>query len=334
MSAKSDQKISEGLSHLRLAEKYLKTSLFKWKPDQDSAAAEYLKAATAFKNAKALEQAKESFIKVGELQKAMNSPFHAAKAYEQAGLLCKENKQFDEAVHWMELAALMFQEHGTPDTAALCLDKAAKMVEQEKPEKAIYLYSKACEVAEIESRPRQCAEYIGKAARLQVKCFKHEEAIKSLQQEIKFWLEAENYPYIKKVAMGIILLHLTQEDYVAADQFFRNCLGYPEFGASEEAGALEDLLRAYDDGDEEAGQQVLAKPIFKYLDNMFARLARDLKFPGGITSSRSAATTSTYSQQEDWEENNKDREEDEDKNEFIKGEKDNEEEEEPSEDLC
>ncbi|KAH9489756.1 hypothetical protein Btru_036663 [Bulinus truncatus] len=259
-------------------------------------------------------------------------PFHAAKAYEQAGLLCKENKQFDEAVHWMELAALMFQEHGTPDTAALCLEKAAKMVEQDKPEKAIHLYTKACEVAEIEGRPRQCAEYIGKAARLQVKCFKHDEAIKSLQQEIKFWLEAENYTYIKKVAMGIILLHLTQEDYVAADQFFRNCLGYPEFGASEEAGALEDLLRAYDDGDEETGQQVLAKPNFKYLDNMFARLARDLKFPGGITSSRSAATTSTYSQQDDLD-GNKDIEEYEDKGEFIKGENE-EEDEEPSEDLC
>ncbi|CAL1532352.1 unnamed protein product [Lymnaea stagnalis] len=73
MAAKSDQKIAEGLEHLRLADKYLKTSLFKWKPDQDGAAAEYLKAATAFRNAKALDQAKESYIKVGELQKAMNA---------------------------------------------------------------------------------------------------------------------------------------------------------------------------------------------------------------------------------------------------------------------
>ncbi|CAG5120936.1 unnamed protein product, partial [Candidula unifasciata] len=251
---------------------------------------------TAFRNAKAFEQAKETYVKMGDLQKAMNSPFHAAKAYEQAGLLCKENKEYDEAVHWMELAALMFQEHGTPDTAALCLDKAAKMVEQEKPEKAIHLYTKACDVAEIEGRPRQSAEYIGKAARLQVKCFKYDDAIKSLNQEIKYWLEAENYVYIRKVAMGVILLHLTGEDYVAADLFFRNCLNYPEFGTSEEAGALEDLLRAYDDCDEEAGHAVVVKPLFKFLDNAFARLARDLKFPGGISTSRSAATTSTYSQ--------------------------------------
>ncbi|XP_005093259.1 gamma-soluble NSF attachment protein [Aplysia californica] len=325
MASLSDRKIAEGLEHLRLADKCMKTSLFKWKADQEGAAAEYVKAATAFRNAKALDQAKEAYIKAADLQKAMNSPFHAAKAFEQAGLLCKENKEFDEAVHWMELAALMFQEHGTPDTAALCLDKAAKMVELEKPEKAIHLYTKAADVAEIESRPRQSAEYIGKAGRLQVKCFKYEEAIKSLQQEIKYWLEAENYTYIKKVAMGIILLYLTQEDYVAADQFFRSSLSYPEFGASEEAGALEDLLRAYDDGDEEEGQATLAKPIFKYLDNMFARLARDLKFPGGITTSRSNATTSSYSQPGD----------EDDKEDIDKVDDDDEEEEEglPS-DLC
>ncbi|BFZ12682.1 hypothetical protein BsWGS_15721 [Bradybaena similaris] len=288
-----DKKLAEGIAteHLRLADQCLKTSLFKWKPDHDGAAAEYLKAATVFRNAKAFDQAKESYIKVGELLKAVNSPFQAAKAYEQAGLLCKENEEFDEAVHWMELAALMFQEHGTPDTAALCFEKAAKMVEKDKPEKAIHLYTKASEVAEIESRPIQSAECIGKAARLQVACFKFEDAIKSLCQEIKYWLEAENYEYIKKVSMGVILLYLTGEDYVAADKFFRGCLNYPEFGTSEEAGALEDLLRAYDDGDEETGQAILARSVFKSLDNVFAKLARDLTFPGGISTSKSAAVT-------------------------------------------
>lgn len=48
------------------------------------------------------------------------------RSYEQAGLLCKENKAYDQAVDFMELAAYMFQEHGTPDTAALTLEKAAK----------------------------------------------------------------------------------------------------------------------------------------------------------------------------------------------------------------
>ena len=51
------------------------------------------------------------------------------RAFEQAGLLSKENKEMDMAVQFMEKASLMFQEHGTPDTAALCLEKAAKYSE-------------------------------------------------------------------------------------------------------------------------------------------------------------------------------------------------------------
>ena len=48
------------------------------------------------------------------------------RSYEQAGLISKENKELDLAVQYMERASFMFQEHGTPDTAALCLEKAAK----------------------------------------------------------------------------------------------------------------------------------------------------------------------------------------------------------------
>ena len=43
-------------------------------------------------------------------------------------MLCKDNKEYDEAVRLMEQAAIMFQEHGTPDTAAISLEKAAKSV--------------------------------------------------------------------------------------------------------------------------------------------------------------------------------------------------------------
>ncbi|KAK7115475.1 gamma-soluble NSF attachment protein-like [Littorina saxatilis] len=298
MASSSDKKLCEGLEHLRLADKCMKTSFFKWKPDLDGAADEYAKAATAFKNAKALEQAKESYIKAAETQKAMNSPFHAAKSYEQAGLLCKENKEYDNAVKLMELAALMFQEHGTPDTAALCLEKAAKMVEQVHPGKAIMLYKKACEVGECEDRPRQSAEAIGKAARLLVKENRFDEAIECLKKEIGYYAEVEGYAQIRKLVMGIILIHLHQEDFVAADQFFRSALSFPEFGYSEEGGVLQDLLKAYDDGDDDAVRTTLSLPLFKYMDNSFSKLARDMKVPiglGGGSGSKSPMGTNSSS---------------------------------------
>lgn len=47
---------------------------------------------------------------------------------------------------------------------------------------------------------------------------------------------------------------------------------YPEFGSSEEAGALQDLLQAYDDGDDEAARATLSLPVFKYLDNAVSNI--------------------------------------------------------------
>ena len=47
---------------------------------------------------------------------------------------------------------------------------------------------------------------------------------------------------------------------------------YPEFGFSEEAGALQDLLKAYDDGDDEAVRNTLSLPLFKYMDNAVSKM--------------------------------------------------------------
>ena len=48
------------------------------------------------------------------------------RSFEQAGLLCKEYKEIEDCVNLLERAAQLFQQNGTPDTAALTLDRAAK----------------------------------------------------------------------------------------------------------------------------------------------------------------------------------------------------------------
>lgn len=50
------------------------------------------------------------------------------RSYEQAGLIAKENKDVESCVNLLTKAARLFQENGTPDTAALTLEKAAKYV--------------------------------------------------------------------------------------------------------------------------------------------------------------------------------------------------------------
>ena len=50
------------------------------------------------------------------------------RALEQAGSMLKEMKKMDEAAELMQRAGSLYQEHGTPDTAALVLVKAAKYI--------------------------------------------------------------------------------------------------------------------------------------------------------------------------------------------------------------
>ncbi|XP_060576433.1 gamma-soluble NSF attachment protein-like [Ruditapes philippinarum] len=285
----TEKKLKEAAGHIQQAEKCLKTSLMKWNPDLDGAASEYIKAATCYKNAKALADARGAYLKAAEMQERMKSPFHAAKSYEQAGLLSKENKELDQAVHYMERASFMFQEHGTPDTAALCLEKAAKMVEQTKPAHAVELYKKASDVADIEDRPRQSAENIGKAGRLLINLERYEEAIECLTKEINFYAAAENYAMINKLVLAVVLIKLTLGDYVAADQFYRSSISHPGFTDSEECAAVDELLQAYDDGDEETARRVLSIPLIKYMDNCFAKLSKKLVIPGGMRVGKSEA---------------------------------------------
>ncbi|XP_018600678.1 N-ethylmaleimide-sensitive factor attachment protein, gamma b isoform X2 [Scleropages formosus] len=142
------QKINEAHEHIAKAEKCLKTSFTKWKPDYDSAASEYAKAAVAFKNAKQFEQAKDAYVKEAEYHTENKALFHAAKALEQAGMMMKDMKRMGEAIQYIEKASMMYVENGTPDTAAMALDRAGKLIEPVSVEKAVDLYQKAASVFE------------------------------------------------------------------------------------------------------------------------------------------------------------------------------------------
>ncbi|EHB12872.1 Gamma-soluble NSF attachment protein [Heterocephalus glaber] len=131
------QKINEGPEHLAKAEKYL--NLFF--PDCDSAASEYGKAVVAFKNAKQFEQAKHACLREAMAHENNRGLFHAAKAYEQAGMMLNEMQKLREAVQLIEKASTIYLENGTPDMAAMALEHARKLIENVDPEQAVQLES-------------------------------------------------------------------------------------------------------------------------------------------------------------------------------------------------
>uniref|UniRef100_A0A8C7UBV0 Gamma-soluble NSF attachment protein n=1 Tax=Oncorhynchus mykiss TaxID=8022 RepID=A0A8C7UBV0_ONCMY len=274
-------KINEAHDHIAKAEKYLKTSFMKWKPDYDSAASEYSKAAVAFKNAKMLEEAKEAYLQEAEAH--TNNKTYPFTANGEGGMFfsLQDMQRIPEAIQYIERASMMYVENGTPDTAALALDRAGKLIESQDLAKAVDLYQKAASVFENEDRLRQAVEMLGKASRLLVRQHKLDEAAVSIQKEKNMYKEIENYPTCFKKTIAQVLVHLHRNDFVAADKCVRESYSLPGFSGSEDCIALEQLLQGYDEQDEDQVHCVCNSPLFKYMDNDYAKLSISLRVPGG-----------------------------------------------------
>ncbi|XP_005996255.1 N-ethylmaleimide-sensitive factor attachment protein, gamma b isoform X2 [Latimeria chalumnae] len=284
------QKINEALEHIAKAEKCLKTSFLKWKPDYDSAASEYAKAAVAFKNAKQFDQAKDAYLREAESHENNKALFHAAKAYEQGGMMLKEMQRLPEAIQLIEKASMMYVENGTPDTAAMALERAGKLIENTNLEKAVELYQQAANVFENEERLRQAVELLGKASRLLVRARRLDEAAASLLKEKNMYKEIENYPTCCKKTIAQVLVQLHRNDYVAAEKCVRESYSIPGFNGSEDCTALEQLLEGYDQQDQDQVSDVCNSPLFKYMDNDYAKLGLSLRVPGGGIKKKSPAS--------------------------------------------
>uniref|UniRef100_A0A8C1VC11 Gamma-soluble NSF attachment protein n=1 Tax=Cyprinus carpio TaxID=7962 RepID=A0A8C1VC11_CYPCA len=272
------QKINEAHEHIAKAEKYLKTSLMKWKPDYDSAASEYAKAAVCFKNARQLEQAKDAYLQEAEAHTGNRSYPSAARAQiqeSQAGMMLKVSA----GSVCVCVCVCVCRLHQTPHTLGPAADK----------------HSCPFFFPQNEDRLRQAVELVGKASRLLVRQQKFAEAAVSLQKEKNMYKEIENYPTCFKKTIAQVLVHLHRGDYVAAEKCVRESYSIPGFSGSEDCVAMEQLLQGYDEQDEEQVSRVCTSPLLRYMDNDYAKLAISLRVPGGGKKKAAAAAAAAAS---------------------------------------
>ncbi|XP_055319589.1 gamma-soluble NSF attachment protein-like [Sitodiplosis mosellana] len=285
------KKVSEAQEHIRQAEKSMKTGFLKWRPDFDVAADEYQKAATCYRVAKQLGQAKDYLLKASDCYKENRSLFHAARCYEQIILLLKEQNKTVEMVDFAHRACQLYQQQGSPEAGAGALEKTAKMVESKDPAAAINVLQHAVEVLMIEeSSSRQAAEHLSKISRLQIRIERYGEAADTIRLEIGIHQENANGAAIGRLTVALVLVQLVREDSVAAEKAFKEWGNYCDV---QEAVTLETLLQAYDDEDWEGVQRALQSPFIKHMDVDYARLANAIPLPEGIKNMPKGATKPT-----------------------------------------
>ena len=68
---------------------------------------------------------------------------------EQGALISKEIGEVDKIAELSEKAAGLYRNHGVVDTAALTLDKGARMIDSQDTDKAIRLYRYAVDIVMV-----------------------------------------------------------------------------------------------------------------------------------------------------------------------------------------
>ncbi|KAJ3037652.1 hypothetical protein HDV00_001457 [Rhizophlyctis rosea] len=266
----SDVKVREGLDFMESGRKAeTKTTwLGKKKPDWDSAAHDYEEAAKSFRAAKAYDHCVEAFMKAAEAHKELGSLFMAAKALETAASIAVQQlSKPDHGAALYKQTSDFFLAQGSPDRAAESLEKAAKAVQTINIDKCLEYYIEACDMFEQEDRMRFGVDTFKRAIALHLQNRRFDKAAELSTRLTEGFVKLNQPANLQKQALSTVIIVLGGGDEVDASKRWNHFAGMLGFGASKEGAIANELLRAWEGGDEEALVEILKRHEIKFLDN-------------------------------------------------------------------
>lgn len=273
MDALQQKKLNEAKAHIADAEKSMKTSLFKRKPDLDSAANEYTAAATCFKVAKDIKKAIEYFKKAAECYLQNNSSYNSAKQWEQISLLANEDKDYPLLMEAIEKAADLMVTSGTRDSAGIMLERGAKMLQINDPERSLVLYKKAIHISDVEDKHHEMVKFYESAIGLTVKLNKPNDAIELITQSFDVLDKVGSGEQIVKYILSAVIILLNRDDWVAAKNYAEKLK--PRYDGAGFTN-IDKLLEAYDEKDDETFKHLIKNYLSYAVDNEILKLANKI----------------------------------------------------------
>jgi tetratricopeptide (TPR) repeat protein len=282
---RQSQRNAEGDILMKEADKLTTKTLLRWKADYDTAGPIYERAGTAYKNAQNYLGAKNAFKKAAECLKQADLSFLAAKNYESAAMMAKEMSQTDESVSLIEESAKHFRLTGNPDKAAEVLIKAARWIESSDVEKALSLAKTSLEVYEIDDKEQFSGNAYKYATGLCIRNKRIDDALQMYNKQAAIHSKLNHDSDVLKAYLSIMIIHLSRDDYAAAEKAFQDFVGTHGFTNSQEGRGAMELMDAYEKRDNEGLKKCVNKQIFTFLDNDVAKLAKKLTASGAPSSS-------------------------------------------------
>ncbi|KAE9550201.1 hypothetical protein FO519_006588 [Halicephalobus sp. NKZ332] len=280
MSA-NERKIAEAQECENKAKEHLKTSIWKMKtkPDYDSAAYEYDRAAVCYKNAEKLDLCLGMYLKSAECHGLNKNLFHEAKSKEAAAMIARDMKDMSKSGKLFKEAADGYLHSGVMDTAASTIDKAAKLMETNDEKVAIELYEFGLTLVQQADRSKMAMGFMQRLIKLFLKTADYNNAKRISIDLIDKYKEVNELPRIGQVVLGMVLMGLIKDDPIES---LRQLLLLPDQGTvdfSQERSTANALVKAYEDGNEKRLQEILSRGYLRAMDNEYLRLLKLVHVP-------------------------------------------------------
>ncbi|KAI8616054.1 soluble NSF attachment protein [Chytriomyces sp. MP71] len=274
--------VQQGMDLMNQAAKFMdkKSWLGKSTPDLDSARPLYEQAALQFKNAKATDYAVDAYLKSADIYKRQDALYLSAKQIETAALLLEKNKNFVEAAKLFKQASDQFVMYGSGEKGAEVLEKAARGLETVNFDEALYYYTEACALYDVEDKPRSGIDTYGRFISFLVRSRRWPQAIEYSERLLGLNRKLDMRINFFKQALTTVILVLLSGDSVEAKKRLVSFEEYPGFYDSEEGRISGGLVECFENYDDVELANILKNQTIRYLDNEIAKAAQTLRIPG------------------------------------------------------
>jgi len=293
------------VAHKQLAEARaaLRTSIFKWSPDHVVAGAFFDRAAVSFKAAGDAAAAADAYLSAAESHAAAENDAAAAKSLESAGDLFAALAADQDSEEGIEAArassqratglfsrsASLYRELGEAGRAAAVLSKQARALSDAAERlprvhkaragleaDALRTYLAACEVLETGGKLAFSLDTLRNTLNFAVKMERWKDALDVIDHMLPVYAQLKQRAGSFKLRLSKVVLQLRRNDLTAARSAFQEGFDDVDYLRSDECAAAEDLLKAWEQMDEDTTKAVLSRPIFNFLERQVSLVARSL----------------------------------------------------------
>ncbi|GAM18578.1 hypothetical protein SAMD00019534_017530 [Acytostelium subglobosum LB1] len=272
----SDGKRKEADAAMKEGDKLITKTLFRWKPDWMAAQSYYETAAKYYRTAKVYDLAKYCFKQLSVCQVNSDVFYLAAKSIESASAMAKETGNIQETTDLLIEASKLYRTNGNSYAAADAMAKAAKMLEDTDLKRAIELLNDCCELFELDDKEHYSGDTFKSTISLLLKHKMYAETVDLLLVQNRVFVKLSQTHDLHKSCLGAIVINLAMDDVISAKR------RYEEFLIQEGTNALE-LIHAFENNDNEAVKKISSRPLFNFLDNQIAKIAKNLAVADSVT---------------------------------------------------